>query len=233
MKTSATKKTTTVLTFAFATALLASGCSGNTGDSPEPTTATSSQAAAPSTSASPTEDASQSSASPTGSATQSPESQSPGSQKSDLSQTSFDTSWQDAVDSAKKKFSGEVSKIELEANDAGRYAYKVEVINDTQKYETHIDANSGEVINEETDDLDDDERGTEKDKKRLDLDKVVSLDDAMKTAQQEQAGAVNKWKLEGTSAGPRYEFDITPDGANEDREIKVDAISGKLVPGDD
>ena len=47
-----------------------------------------------------------------------------------------------------------------------------------------------------------------------------------------QAGAINKWKIEGKSSGAQYEFDIDDDSdgdADNDYEVQVDAKSGKVT----
>ena len=66
----------------------------------------------------------------------------------------------------------------------------------------------------------------------IDLQKVIPLDKAMKTALDVQDGPVNKWKLEGDRGGAQYEFDIgTSNG--EDREVQIDATSGEVKHDED
>lgn len=157
---------------------------------------------------------------------------SPQQSATDLTTQQFDTAWQDALDKARDKFDGDVNKIELEPNDAGNYVYKVELLSDTQKFAMQVDANSGEIVDKKTEDLDSDERGTERRDERIDLQKVISLEDAMKTALNVHDGPVSKWKLEGDRAGAQYEFDIgTSNG--EDREIQINAASGDVIHGED
>lgn len=148
--------------------------------------------------------------------------------KVDLANQKFDLTWKDALDKAKDNFDGDVSKIELEV-EGKVYAYKIELLSDTEKYEYEIDANTGDVLEQETDDLDKDEVKSERKNHSIDLDKVISVEDAMKTALGEQDGRVKEWKIEGKTAGPRYEFDIEKSGSTDDVEIKVDAISGDII----
>lgn len=165
---------------------------------------------------------------------QEPTSQSPGGgdetdiNKIDLASQKFDLTWQDALDQANEIFDGDVSKIELEVEN-GVYAYKIELLSDTQEFEYEINANTGEVLDQETDDLDQDEVETERQNKAIDLSQVVSVENAMQTALGEQDGRVKEWKIEGKSSGPRYEFDIEQPGSTSDVEIEVDAISGEIV----
>jgi len=150
----------------------------------------------------------------------------------DLTKQEFDVAWQDALDDARDEFDGDVNKIELEPNDAGNYVYKIELLSDTQKFAMQVDATSGETVNKKTEDLESDERGAERREERIDLQKVIPLDKAMKTALDVQDGPVNKWKLEGDRGGAQYEFDIgTSNG--EDREVQIDATSGEVKHDED
>src|SRR5690625_3598284 len=135
------------------------------------------------------------------SASQSPSGQDQSS--TDLTKKQFDIAWQDAMDQARDEFDGDVNKIELEPNDAGNYVYKIELLSDTQKFALQVDANSGDTVNKKTEDLDSDERGTERREERINLDKVIPLKKAMKAALDVQNGPVNKWKLEGDRGGDR------------------------------
>ena len=149
----------------------------------------------------------------------------------DLSQHTFPVSWQDALKKAQDRFSGDVAKVELEKREGGGYEYKIELRSDTQKYAVQVDAESGKIVSEKTDDESDGD--TERQEKSVDLDEVVDLDKAMDAAQQARSGAVTAWKIEGTSGGPQYEFDITdPQNTREDHEVQVDARSGKVTQQD-
>ncbi|OUZ07245.1 hypothetical protein BHE97_17215 [Aeromicrobium sp. PE09-221] len=85
---------------------------------------------------------------------------------------------------------------------------------------------------EETERFDDDDRA-EKAAEVVSVGDVVELDDAMGTALAEYDGRIVEWKLEGTSRGPRYQFDIRADGDSEDVEVSVDAVSGEFLGCDD
>lgn len=183
---------------------------------------------APATSAAPSSGTTSASAAPSGSS-------SPGaSGPVDLAEHQFPVSWQDALKKAQDKFDGDISKIELEQSDTGTYEYKIELLSDRQKYAMQVDANSGDVISEKTDDFDEDKIGTERQKKRIDMDNVVSLDDAMDAAKGTHDGPINKWKLEGKDSGAQYEFDIdkSDNPRGDDYEVQVDAKSGKVTQQD-
>jgi uncharacterized membrane protein YkoI len=147
----------------------------------------------------------------------------------DLYDHDFPVTWQRAVETARTRFNGDVGKIELEY-ERGRYAYEVGLLSDTQEYSIHVDAQSGAVIEEDTDELDQDEVRTERQENRITLTQVVSPQDAMNAARRARSGRIDKWKLEGGPEGPRYEFDIDPSGAaDEDYEVRIDARTGRVA----
>lgn len=161
------------------------------------------------------------------------------SESSDVIDHDFDVSWQDALDQARDHFDGDVTKIELEQADQGIYEYKIELMSDTEKFALEVDAESGDEIGEKHDSFDADKQGSERKEKRVDVDQVISLSDAADAARQVHDGPVNKWKLEGKSSGPQYEFDITKgdsddngDDSDEDWEVQIDAKTGKEIPDD-
>ncbi|WP_248499717.1 PepSY domain-containing protein [Tomitella gaofuii] len=146
----------------------------------------------------------------------------------DLYTQTFPVSWQDAVAAARDKYAGDVSKIELEPSDAGRYGYKVEILSDTQKQTIELDAETGAELSSKTDDFDQDKVGSERRKNAIGLEQVIPLQQAMDTARDVHAGPINKWKLEGKSSGPQYEFDITKPGGSGDWEVQIDARDGTV-----
>lgn len=148
----------------------------------------------------------------------------------DLATTQFALSWQDAVDQAMADFDGRLAEIELDwARD--RYAYTVELVSDTEEYKVRIDADTGEKYESRTEQIEADDLA-EAQAEVVDLDAIVSWDEALVTALDAQQGTVNEWKLEGTERGPQYQFDIDDD-AGEDYGVTIDAVSGALVEIDD
>lgn len=150
----------------------------------------------------------------------------------DLARHSFAVSPQDVLGAAKQKFAGTLTKLELEPEGAGprtTYVYKVELMSDTEKYSTQLTADSGAVVSERKENLDADERGTERRREAVDFARAVPLNDAMATATKAHPGRVGKWKIEGKDNSAQYEFDIQgPGDADEDYEVQVDAYSGQL-----
>jgi len=148
----------------------------------------------------------------------------------DLAVTSFAISWTDAVDAAMDKFDGRLTDVELDWS-MDRYAYAIELVSDSEEYEVRVDADTGEQFDESTEAIESDDIA-EKQAEVVDLDEVVSWEDALATALDAQSGTVNEWKLEGTSHGPQYQFDVDDD-SGEDYEVSVDATTGDLLGVDD
>lgn len=205
--------------------LVVAGCSSNDDDASSPSAPSSVET----TEQQDTESESKSEESST---SETPDNSAVNAEEIDLADHTFDLRWSDALDQARAEFGGDVSKIELEL-EGKAYAYKVELVSDDQKFEYQIDANTGEVLEQETEDFSSDKVKTERKAKAVDITKVVDLDHAMETALAEQDGRIKEWKLEGSSSGPRYEFDIEKVGSTDDVEIKIDALSGDLLPSDD
>ncbi|MBM9461891.1 PepSY domain-containing protein [Aeromicrobium sp. YIM 150415] len=155
----------------------------------------------------------------------------PAAATTDLATADLALSWQDAVTLAQDSFDGELASIELDEGHEG-LVYTIELVSADEEYEAVIGADDERVIAEETERIDDDDRA-EKAAETVAVDDVVELDEAMRTALAEYDGQVVEWKLEGTSRGPQYQFDIRADGDTEDVEVSVDAITGDLIGRDD
>ncbi|MBF6331063.1 PepSY domain-containing protein [Nocardia transvalensis] len=153
----------------------------------------------------------------------------------DLAHNTFPVSSADALGTARQKFDGTVTKIELEqegVNGRNVYVYKVELMSDTQKYAAQLSADDGAIVTEKTDDLEPDKVGRARTEEAVDLDTAVPLTAAMDTATKARPGTVEKWKIEGKNGSAQYEFDIrTPGDTDEDYEVQVDAYSGQLKTG--
>lgn len=148
----------------------------------------------------------------------------------DLADAEFALSWQDALDIANQQFDGDLYSVGLDW-ERTQFAYTVKLVSDTDEYEVEIDADSGDVLAEETEPLDDDD-AAEKTSEIIDVERVVPWSDALDAAQSEADGRVDEWKLEGTEQGAQYQFDIgQPSG--EDLEVSIDAYTGEFLRLDD
>lgn len=136
--------------------------------------------------------------------------------------------WQDALDAARERFSGGVTKIELEPRGGGGLEYKVELISNDTKYAVQYDAETLEKVSDESEKLGSD--AAQKQKKTFDPTAMIGLDEAATTARQQQDGSITEWKLEGKDSGRvQFEFDILPIGASDDVEVQIDARDGSVV----
>lgn len=148
----------------------------------------------------------------------------------DLATTVFAVTWKDAIDIAKSSFDGELLEIELEWNRSG-FVYEIELVAATEEFEVRVDATTGETSNERTEAISADEF-TRKQPEVINLDAVVSWDEALAAALGAQSGTVDEWKLEGTRSGPQFIFEVI-DSSGRDFEVTVDAVTGKLISVDD
>ncbi|MGF3056737.1 PepSY domain-containing protein [Microbacterium sp. YY-01] len=147
----------------------------------------------------------------------------------DLATTNFAVSWEQAVETARAAFDGELTEVELDWS-RDRYAYTVELVNNETEYEAVIDATTGEIVREETDSLSSDD-AAKKLAKAITVSELISLQDALDAALAAQPGEVEEWSLEGERSGPVFEFDI--DDGNDDYEVTIDARTGKVIEIDD
>lgn len=139
-----------------------------------------------------------------------------------------DASAAEALAAAQKRFAGNPTKIALDHRVDGTLEYDIELVSNTEKYEVELGADTLEVLSEEREPLD---PGDDDLQEVFELGAVVDLDKAAATARQSQPGAINEWTLEGDSSGSVvYEFDVVPTGANDDVEVRVDALTGELLP---
>lgn len=148
----------------------------------------------------------------------------------DLATARFAVSWDDAVDTARGNFDGELAEVGLDWT-RDRYAYKIELVSDAEEYEVPIDADTGEQFGERTEKIESDDLA-EKQAEVVDADDVVPWKEALATALDARSGTVNEWKLEGTKHGPQWEFDVDGE-SGEDFEVTVDALTGELIGADD
>ena len=143
----------------------------------------------------------------------------------DLAEDSPAISAEDAIKKAKDKVGGgTVHSIELDWDDKDEaWQYDVSVLDGKTDHDVDIDAETGKVVSEDTDDADDKEQA-------IDLNDPMTFDDALKRAQKKSDGKLVSWKLEFDDDKQEYQFDFEKDG--EDTEVTVDTES-KRVSVDD
>lgn len=129
----------------------------------------------------------------------------------------FPISVQDAIEIFNNEFgSPNIDEIEFERDD-GRYVYDFEGWDGEFEYEMEIDAQTGEILSQETEaDTDHDDI--------LDLDGIISPQEAMAIALEAAgSGYVEEWDLELENGFTVYDVDIE---GGEDQE--VDAHTGEI-----
>ena len=143
----------------------------------------------------------------------------------DLAEDSPAISAEDAIKKAKEKVGGgTVHSIELDWDDKDEaWQYDVSVLDGKTDHDVDIDAETGKVVSEDTDDADDKEQA-------IDLNDPMTFDDALKRAQKKSDGKLVSWKLEFDDDKQEYQFDFEKGG--EDTEVTVDTES-KRVSVDD
>lgn len=135
----------------------------------------------------------------------------------------------EALNAAQKLFAGKPTKIALDHRIDGTLEYDIELLSSTEKYEVELGADTLEVLSEEREPLD---PGDDDLQEVFDLGAVVDLDRAATTARESRPGVINEWTLEGNSDGSViYEFDIMPDGATDEVEVLINALTNELLPG--
>lgn len=101
--------------------------------------------------------------------------------------------------------------------------YVIEGFKEGNEYELRIAADNGAIVDEKT------EKDDDKDKKALDLSKIIKAEDAMKKAlegQKEDAWVV-EYELEIDDGKAVYDIDI-----ENGQDVKIDATSGEIIERD-
>lgn len=142
-------------------------------------------------------------------------------------------SWEEALAAATEAFpNSQPIMIQLERKDDGKLQYEIDLVSETEKYEVDMDADTLDKTEEDKEGLGadaDSERN-----RRFNPDELqTNLERAVEVARGEQAGSINKWKIEGNNDENKpkvhYEFEMDRDNAPGDETIKVDAATGELI----
>lgn len=193
--------------------LALAGCSGSSGDD-----AQESQAPAE------TQAADASEPSDEGSTDDAKSSDSKLSKDADLSKESPSTSAKDAVKTAQDKVKAEdavLHAIELDYDsDDGKWEYDVKIMDGKTDHKVVIDADSGKVVRDESEDSDDKE-------KAIDLESPMTYDEAFDLAKDKGEGRVSGWKLEYDDGQREYQFDFDDKGS--ETEVTVNVESKKVT----
>ena len=130
----------------------------------------------------------------------------------------------EAINKFDKKYSDKkLKEIDLKL-DGNKYFYEITGFDKDKEYEMTIDATSGKEVKSSSEKLDLDERL----QKGLDLDKVISRDQASEIAEKEVKNSTAKeWTLKMDQ--DKVIWDVTVESGSGKHEVEIDAISKKVI----
>lgn len=130
----------------------------------------------------------------------------------------------EAINKFDKKYSDKkLKEIDLKL-DGNKYFYEITGFDKDKEYEMTIDATSGKEVKSSSEKLDLDERL----QKGLDLDKVISRDQASEIAEKEVKNSTAKeWTLKMDQ--DKAIWDVTVESGSSKHEVEIDAISKKVI----
>lgn len=130
----------------------------------------------------------------------------------------------EAINKFDKKYSDKkLKEIDLKL-DGNKYFYEITGFDKDKEYEMTINATSGKEVKSSSEKLDLDERL----QKGLDLDKVISRDQASEIAEKEVKNSTAKeWTLKMDQ--DKVIWDVTVESGSSKHEVEIDAISNKVI----
>lgn len=132
-------------------------------------------------------------------------------------------SQQEALDKFDGQFKGKKVKsidLKLEGN---QYVYEIDAIDSTHEYTAEINAETGQVSRAHSEKLDLDDRN----EKTLDLNNVISRDEASKIAEKHVKGTSQEWNLE--QEGNTAYWDVEVSDGTKLTEVKINAHTKQIV----
>lgn len=130
----------------------------------------------------------------------------------------------EAINKFDKKYSDKkLKEIDLKL-DGNKYFYEITGFDKDKEYEMTINATSGKEVKSSSEKLDLDERL----QKGLDLDKVISRDQASEIAEKEvKNNTAKEWTLKMDQ--DKVIWDVTVESGSSKHEVEIDAISKKVI----
>lgn len=134
---------------------------------------------------------------------------------------------QEAVDTARESFDGELIQVELDHDD-GQWVYKVDMEQGSEEYEVKLSVEDLSVVNESTETDDDDDS-----EDQFEYSEAVTAEDAVQTAIDEAGGngEIEGWSLDKDDGSLEYEIELK-NTDNGDADIKINAESGDVIETD-
>jgi len=134
----------------------------------------------------------------------------------------------DAVNKMKSENSdAKLTGIELK-NDAGGFVYEINSVTATKELETKINAKSGKVTRNDSEQLENDDKAEAK-ADGFDISDILSVNAAVKKARNADAkGTLIEYNLEKADTGNLI-YELKFDTGDVNKEIGIDATSGKVT----
>ncbi|QNQ84285.1 hypothetical protein FP435_07570 [Lactobacillus sp. PV037] len=129
----------------------------------------------------------------------------------------------DAINKFHEKYKGkEVKEISLEKEN-GSYVYNIDGFDKTHEYEVKVNATSGKILSNKTEKADLDEMN----EKALDVDNLISRNEATKIAEKKVSGTADKWDLKQSGKNTIWEIEVV-DGTTK-HEVQINAKTKEVL----
>lgn len=135
-------------------------------------------------------------------------------------------SQQDALDKFNGQFKNKHIKsidLKLEGN---QYVYEIDGFDSTHEYTAEVNAETGQVSRARSEKLDMNDKNEQK---ALNLNSVISRDEASKIAEKHAKGTSQEWNLEMDEDTGKAYWDVEVSNGTKVNEVKIDAHSKAVV----
>lgn len=145
-----------------------------------------------------------------------------------LKRAKIDLSQKDALDKFDAKYPNkQIKSIDLKQEN-GTYVYEIDGFDKTNEYTATIEADNGKVLHSHSEKLDVDDRH----QKALDLNSVISRDEATKIAEKHADGVSKEWNLELDEDDGKAHWDVEVSDGTKSTEVKINATNKDVVRTD-
>lgn len=145
-----------------------------------------------------------------------------------LKRAKIDLSQKDALDKFDAKYPNkQIKSIDLKQEN-GTYVYEIDEFDKTNEYTATIEADNGKVLHSHSEKLDVDDRH----QKALDLNSVISRDEATKIAEKHADGVSKEWNLELDEDDGKAYWDVEVSDGTKSTEVKINATNKDVVRTD-
>lgn len=135
---------------------------------------------------------------------------------------SINLSQEDAINKFNEKYgSKSIKEIELEQK-KNSYVYEVEGFDSQNEYKVKIDASNGNILKAKSEKLDSDDK-----EQALDLNNVMTREQATQLAQTQVTGQPVEWSLEMDDNQPIWKVEF--ENGDKDIKVKIDARNQKIL----